>query len=168
MSSKSPTRPLYQDDTRIPASRRNSVDLRHHAILSTVSQRSSWAPPLPDSLDIFLSTSSNSRTHADEGFTADSLLVGQEWHHNAVFAPPASLLNSRRASLASLSESVELLRRHRTSRTDLAEANMTSAAQPFGEPVSPDDGGNFRRSLQIDMKDLVGDAVGNVSAMDPF
>ncbi|KAH7922738.1 hypothetical protein BV22DRAFT_1094123 [Leucogyrophana mollusca] len=29
--------------------------------------------------------------------------------------------------------------------------------------ASPDDGGNFRRSLQIDMKDLVGDAVGNMS-----
>ena len=28
--------------------------------------------------------------------------------------------------------------------------------------TSPDDGGNFGRSLQIDMKDLVGDAVGNV------
>jgi hypothetical protein len=30
-------------------------------------------------------------------------------------------------------------------------------------PSSPEDGGNFRRSLQIDMKGLVGDAVGNVS-----
>jgi hypothetical protein len=32
-----------------------------------------------------------------------------------------------------------------------------------GTPSSPEDGGNFRRSLQIDMKGLVGDAVGNVS-----
>lgn len=31
------------------------------------------------------------------------------------------------------------------------------------EPSSPDDGSNFRRSLQIDMKGLVGSAVGNVS-----
>lgn len=30
-------------------------------------------------------------------------------------------------------------------------------------PSSPEDGGNFRRSLDIDMKVLVGDAVGNVS-----
>ncbi|KAI0345160.1 hypothetical protein BDW22DRAFT_1354052 [Trametopsis cervina] len=30
-------------------------------------------------------------------------------------------------------------------------------------PSSPEDGGNFRRSLQIDMKGLVGDAVGNMS-----
>jgi hypothetical protein len=33
------------------------------------------------------------------------------------------------------------------------------------EPSSPDDGGTFRRSLQIDMKSLVGDAVGNVSCL---
>jgi hypothetical protein len=31
------------------------------------------------------------------------------------------------------------------------------------QPSSPEDGGNFRRSLQIDNKGLVGDAVGNVS-----
>ncbi|KAH9947305.1 hypothetical protein B0H21DRAFT_739747 [Amylocystis lapponica] len=31
------------------------------------------------------------------------------------------------------------------------------------EPSSPEDGSNFRRSLQIDMKGLVGDAVGNMS-----
>ncbi|KAI0689793.1 hypothetical protein BC835DRAFT_1367485 [Cytidiella melzeri] len=30
-------------------------------------------------------------------------------------------------------------------------------------PSSPEDGGNFRRNLQIDMKGLVGDAVGNMS-----
>jgi WD repeat-containing protein 59 len=32
-------------------------------------------------------------------------------------------------------------------------------------PSSPEDGGNFRRNLQIDMKGLVGDAVGNVSLL---
>lgn len=33
----------------------------------------------------------------------------------------------------------------------------------MGEPASPpDDRGNFKKSLQIDMKGLVGDAVGNV------
>ena len=34
-------------------------------------------------------------------------------------------------------------------------------------PSSPEDGGNFRSSLQIDMKTLVGDAVGNVSRLMP-
>ncbi|KAH7909417.1 hypothetical protein BJ138DRAFT_232760 [Hygrophoropsis aurantiaca] len=38
---------------------------------------------------------------------------------------------------------------------------MQQSRQPAS--ASPDDGGNFRRSLQIDMKDLVGDAVGNMS-----
>jgi hypothetical protein len=37
-----------------------------------------------------------------------------------------------------------------------------SAAQYNAERSLPDDGGNFSRSLQIDMKSLVGDAVGNV------
>lgn len=32
-------------------------------------------------------------------------------------------------------------------------------------PSSPEDGSNFKRSLQIDMKGLVGDAVGNVSPL---
>lgn len=31
------------------------------------------------------------------------------------------------------------------------------------EPSSPEDGGTFKRSMQIDNKGLVGDAVGNVS-----
>ena len=33
-------------------------------------------------------------------------------------------------------------------------------------PSSPDDGSNFKRGLQIDMKGLVGDAVGNVGRND--
>ncbi|GJE87140.1 WD40 repeat-like protein [Phanerochaete sordida] len=38
-----------------------------------------------------------------------------------------------------------------------------SQAATSDSPSSPEDGGNFRRSLQIDMKGLVGDAVGNMS-----
>lgn len=40
---------------------------------------------------------------------------------------------------------------------------MTMSQSNTDVPSSPEDGGNFRRSLQIDMKGLVGDAVGNVS-----
>jgi hypothetical protein len=36
------------------------------------------------------------------------------------------------------------------------------------QPSSPEDGGNFRRSLQIDNKGLVGDAVGNVSVCSVY
>lgn len=41
---------------------------------------------------------------------------------------------------------------------------LDSDAQDSSAP----DGGNFRKGLQIDMKDLVGDAVGNVSACSSF
>ncbi|XP_006457486.1 hypothetical protein AGABI2DRAFT_189013 [Agaricus bisporus var. bisporus H97] len=40
---------------------------------------------------------------------------------------------------------------------------MSATAKHAGEPASPEDGSNLRRSLQIDMKGLVGDAVGNMS-----
>ncbi|KAH0828570.1 hypothetical protein J3R83DRAFT_2840 [Lanmaoa asiatica] len=47
---------------------------------------------------------------------------------------------------------------------DVPALNFTASASQRSQPsTSPDDGGNFRRSLQIDMKDLVGDAVGNMS-----
>ena len=45
--------------------------------------------------------------------------------------------------------------------------NMTQTRESDGAdvPSSPEDGGNFKRGLQIDMKGLVGDAVGNVSRL---
>lgn len=49
---------------------------------------------------------------------------------------------------------------------DVPTLNFTMSASQRSQPsTSPDDGGNFGRNLQIDMKDLVGDAVGNVSHM---
>jgi hypothetical protein len=42
------------------------------------------------------------------------------------------------------------------------------SAKHAGEPASPEDGSNLRRSLQIDMKGLVGDAVGNVSRVRQY
>lgn len=46
-----------------------------------------------------------------------------------------------------------------------ADMGMSRGETPSPEELlsSPDDSGNFRKSLQIDMKGLVGDAVGNVS-----
>ncbi|KAG9311306.1 WD40-repeat-containing domain protein [Chiua virens] len=40
---------------------------------------------------------------------------------------------------------------------------IPSASQRSHPSTSPEDGGNFQKNLQIDMKDLVGDAVGNMS-----
>jgi hypothetical protein len=103
--------------------------------------------------------------YPDQAFMSDATTneSGRDWHP-PVFAPPASLLNSRRPSFTpSLPElAVDRSRTlaRRSSRTDMAEP------QPAGSsPTSPEDGGNFRRSLQIDMKGLVGDAVGNVSSI---
>ncbi|KAF8629004.1 hypothetical protein AX17_005860 [Amanita inopinata Kibby_2008] len=42
-------------------------------------------------------------------------------------------------------------------------SSTSSVPQAEIEPASPEFGGNMKRSLQIDMKDLVGDAVGNMS-----
>ena len=41
--------------------------------------------------------------------------------------------------------------------------NQTNTGTASDVPSSPEDGGNFRRNLEIDMKGLIGDAVGNVS-----
>lgn len=47
---------------------------------------------------------------------------------------------------------------------DVPTDGVSTVALPLdSQPSSPEDAGNFRRSLQIDNKGLVGDAVGNVS-----
>lgn len=155
MPSISPSKRL--DDSRLPSSRRNSVDLRQHAILSTTSRRASWAP---DSLQREKHTpTSSSAWHVEE--RAETIAAGQEWY-NTVFAPPARLLNSRRPSLSSLPKSIE---RSRGDRPRPVVDSQVADSPTVVEPSSPEDGGNFRRSLQIDMKGLVGDAVGNVSIL---
>lgn len=155
MPSISPSK--RSDDSRLPASRRNSVDLRQHAILSTTSRRASWAP---DSLqrEKHASTSS-SPWHVEEH--AEPIAAGHEWY-NTAFVPPARLQNSRRPSLSSLPKSIE---RSRGDRQRPTVDSQVADSPTVAEPSSPEDGGNFRRSLQIDMKGLVGDAVGNVSIL---
>ena len=72
----------------------------------------------------------------------------------------ASLLSARRPSWSPLLP-LDLPRRRRVNN-DMeltAQAHSVSYSSP-----AADDGGNFCRSLQIDMKSLVGDAVGNVSS----
>ncbi|KAG6890872.1 hypothetical protein C0992_012008 [Termitomyces sp. T32_za158] len=86
--------------------------------------------------------------------TTPCLASGHEWHRNPVFAPPASLLNSRRPSF--VEADLERSGKRRGRRVEVSEQVTTDSA-------SPDDGTNFHRSLEIDMKGLVGDAVGNMS-----
>ena len=70
-----------------------------------------------------------------------------------MFAPPASLLDSQGSSY--IEDDLERFGRRRGRRVEVEDQATT-------EPASPEDGTNFRRRLQIDMKGLVGDGVGNV------
>ncbi|OAX43953.1 hypothetical protein K503DRAFT_730449 [Rhizopogon vinicolor AM-OR11-026] len=72
-----------------------------------------------------------------------------------------SLLTARRPSWAPpLYDHTQEISAGLASYRDVPSFGMTKSAHPSS---SPEDGGNFRRSLQIDMKELVGDAVGNMS-----
>ncbi|KAG5734715.1 hypothetical protein E4T56_gene8979 [Termitomyces sp. T112] len=86
--------------------------------------------------------------------TIPSFSSGQEWHPNPVFAPPASLLDTQQSSF--IEADAERFGRRRGRRVEVED-------QATSEPASPEDGTNFRRRLQIDMKGLVGDGVGNMS-----
>ncbi|KAG6909082.1 hypothetical protein DXG01_002063 [Tephrocybe rancida] len=104
--------------------------------------------------------STDLRQHTLLATTTPTLTTSQEWHRNPAFAPPAGLI-SRRSSLASLAEvDLDRIGRRRGSRVEVVEEHKGLAPT---EPASPEQGAEFRRSLQIGMKDLVGDAVGNMS-----
>ncbi|KAF8838303.1 hypothetical protein BDN67DRAFT_933972 [Paxillus ammoniavirescens] len=77
-----------------------------------------------------------------------------------------SLLSARRPSWAPplYDHSQESISSGLASYRDVPTHGFVAQASKRSQPsTSPDDGGNFRRSLQIDMKDLVGDAVGSMS-----
>ncbi|KAG2145097.1 hypothetical protein DEU56DRAFT_978948 [Suillus clintonianus] len=72
-----------------------------------------------------------------------------------------SLLTARRPSWAPpLYDHTQEMSVGLGSYRDVPSFGTTQTAHPSS---SPEDGGNFRRNLQIDMKELVGDAVGNMS-----
>ncbi|KAF9218601.1 hypothetical protein BS17DRAFT_741950 [Gyrodon lividus] len=77
-----------------------------------------------------------------------------------------SLLSARRPSWAPplYDHSQDSISAGLASYRDVPTLGFAPQASKRSLPsTSPDDGGNFRRSLQIDMKDLVGDAVGSMS-----
>ncbi|TFK38773.1 hypothetical protein BDQ12DRAFT_630610 [Crucibulum laeve] len=82
--------------------------------------------------------------------------------------PTTSLLTARRpsTSLGAVPDSIDRSRKRRRqvhADSNASELHVEDIPEAFVEPGSPEDEGNFRRSLQIDMKTLVGDAVGNMS-----
>ncbi|EIW82937.1 hypothetical protein CONPUDRAFT_52726 [Coniophora puteana RWD-64-598 SS2] len=74
-----------------------------------------------------------------------------------------SLLSARRPSWAPPLPSDDPIATGLASYRDVSNLSAQAAAAAAPSSLSPDDGRNFRRNLQIDMKDLVGDAVGNMS-----
>ncbi|KAJ2912007.1 hypothetical protein MD484_g8411, partial [Candolleomyces efflorescens] len=84
------------------------------------------------------------------------------------WASPGSPGASSGRTTSFLDTTHERPKMRRSLGTDSASVNSEqqrvaeiSVVEP--EPDSPEDGTNFRRSLEINMKDLVGDAVGNMS-----
>ncbi|KAF8885596.1 hypothetical protein BD779DRAFT_1532626, partial [Infundibulicybe gibba] len=113
-------------------------------------RRPSWTPSLPDSLEYTrLARPSKSTSRLREDRTPDNHFISSP-----------SLLTARRPS--STPSLPDILQRTRMGRADIP-GYAFDPPQAFVEPASPGDGSNFRRSLQIDMKGLVGDAVGNMS-----
>lgn len=76
-------------------------------------------------------------------------------------SPPLSYLSARRPSLPQNTYSTHEDISHLPPLSGLR--NETSH-----ELDSPEDDGKFKQSIQIDMKSMVGDSVGNVSASDCF
>lgn len=113
-------------------------------------RRPSWSPSLPDAQERRRGRLSNSKSSSRRREVGNS-----DW---APSPPSTSLIAARRPSMP------ESRHRLHIRYPDADDMQVSDGIQsPADPPSSPEDGGNFRRSLQIDMKDLVGDAVGNVS-----
>lgn len=102
-----------------------------------------------DSVAMSRSPSRPKRPRHSAGLTQNDLMMSS--------ALPQSLLSARRPtnapSISFRDVPTAMQNLHNTRDT----VNLDS------EPSSPEDGGTFKRSMQIDNKGLVGDAVGNVS-----
>ncbi|TFK18369.1 hypothetical protein FA15DRAFT_760641 [Coprinopsis marcescibilis] len=94
-------------------------------------------------------TGSRSRTYRYTDFDALAALPS---------SPTSSLLAQRRPSLAEVPEKPRT-RLHGGSHSE----PRFQAGSSIMESNSPEEGTDFKRSLEINMKDLVGDAVGNMS-----
>lgn len=132
-STRPTTKPEFLvEDSRLRARSRDDASLHQ-------SRRPSWAPSLPD------------HPENPSPFVASPDEIGDDRVVQGAPLPLAS--KGRIPSESSLTTSI----RH-------AEMGFTRSEAPSPEEQlsSPDDSGNFRKSLQIDMKGLVGDAVGNV------
>ncbi|KDR70095.1 hypothetical protein GALMADRAFT_76692 [Galerina marginata CBS 339.88] len=117
-------------------------------------RRPSWTPSIPESyaVDDLRPQSRHRSKHTDDGLPSST----QDWHG----AVP-SLLKARRPSFPpSIAESFQRARRPRVEPEESPEVSKPSAS---GLPESPQEGKSLHSSWEINVKDLVGDAVGNMS-----
>jgi len=110
---------------------------------SIAARRQSWTLPVQE-LEDFRAARRRSRHLQDENHSPD-------W----------SLIKARRPSFAPTLP--EYFRQARKPRVEAEETAGPEIVQPVDTvPESPEEGKNLRSSLEINVKDLVGDAVGNV------
>lgn len=140
-----------------PRLRTTREDSRPPSSLLTA-QRPSWTPLLPLSMELSLPppriSESQTRTKEDSS--------------RRRAGPPPSPLAARQPSWSLALPETPFIpppKRRVNYQVPIKPQETMGSTPSSGEPSSPEDGGNFRRSLQIDMKGLVGDAVGNVSIL---
>ncbi|KAJ3517825.1 hypothetical protein NLJ89_g245 [Agrocybe chaxingu] len=120
-------------------------------------RRPSWTPSIQEATpeDTGHSQSRRRPRHHDE----NSPLSSQDWGGSI-----PSLLKAQRPSFSpSLSETFHRARKPRLDPQDSPEASKPPIGINAGLPESPEEGKGFRSSWEINVKDLVGDAVGNMS-----
>ncbi|KIJ64123.1 hypothetical protein HYDPIDRAFT_112664 [Hydnomerulius pinastri MD-312] len=115
-------------------------------------------------------SSSNSQTRRNLPAPSARIRIANDKHierdREGPIPSSLSLLSARRPSWAPplYDHPQDTISAGLASYRDVPSFGMSNQGGARSQPSSsPEDGGNFRRSLQIDMKDLVGDAVGNMS-----
>lgn len=119
-------------------------------------RRPSWTPSIPEAAveDHHTPHSHSSKRRARQP-DENSPLSPVEWMGNV-----PGLLKPRRPSFPpSLPESYQRARKPRVEPEESPEVSKALGGNP---PVVPEDGKSLRSSWEINVKDLVGDAVGNV------
>lgn len=125
------------------------------AEVSLSSRRPSWTPELGgDDHHVSYSPLAKRRARPSD----ENSPLSPEWTGSV-----PSLLKPRRPSFVpSLPEGHH---RSRKPRVEPEASPEVSKASATGQPVSPEEGKSLRSSWEINVKDLVGDAVGNVCAL---
>lgn len=120
--------------------------------VSLSSRQTQWAPEVAVE-DHHVSRSQLPRRRSRQ--PEENSPLSPEWS-----GAPSSLVKMRRPSFVPPLH--ENFQRARKPRVEPDASPETAKTGPSGQPVSPEEGKSLRSSWEINVKDLVGDAVGNV------